>query len=169
MTETPAGDSTGSGGGDLGSAAEGVVEPPMNRMIVAVTSLIGIFVALYLLSHSLGITGSLLCGVGDCATVQASEYAKIAGIPVSAIGVVGYVALLVLALLGLQPAFVGSRAVSGLLVAGATFGFLASGYFTYLEAFVIHAWCQWCVISAILMTVIFVAVIPEFRRLRGDA
>lgn len=141
----------------------------MNRMVVAMSSLIGLFVALYLLSHSLGITGSLLCGVGDCATVQASEFAKIAGIPVSAIGAVGYIALLVLALLGLQPAFVGSRAVAGLLFGGAAFGFLASGYFTYLEAFVIHAWCQWCVISAILMTVIFLAAIPELRRLKGEA
>ena len=143
--------------------------PPANRMAIAIFSLIGLFVALYLLSHSLGLTGSLMCGVGDCAAVQASEYGKIAGIPTSAYGVVGYTALLVLALIGVQPGRVESRPVALLLTLGATFGFVASGYFTYLEAFVIHAWCQWCVISAILMTLNFVAIIPEIRRLRESA
>jgi len=151
------------------SASEGVegAAPPTNRMVIAILSLIGLFVALYLLSHSLGITGSLMCGVGDCAAVQASEYGKIAGIPTSAFGAVGYLALVVVALAGVQPGLVDARPVAMLLTAGATVGFLASVYFTYLEAFVIHAWCQWCVISAILMTLNFVAIIPEVRKLRG--
>ena len=45
-------------------------------------------------------------------------------------------------------------------------GLFLSLYFTYLEAAVIHAWCQWCVMSAILMTLIFLAALPEARRFR---
>ena len=44
--------------------------PPLNRMLVSVLSLIGFFVALYLWAHNAGLTGPIVCGVGDCATVQ---------------------------------------------------------------------------------------------------
>lgn len=140
--------------------------PPTNRMVVAVLSLVGFFVALYLLAHNSGLMGPIVCGVGDCATVQSSEYATIGPIPVSGIGVAGYVALLVLSFLGLQPARRGSRAIGGLLFAGAAFGASFSAYLTYLEAAVINAWCQYCVISAILMALIFFATLPELARLR---
>lgn len=142
--------------------------PPVNRMIVAVAALIGLFVAFYLAAHSFGWTGPLVCGVGDCGTVQASPYAMWGPVPVSVVGLAGYAALLALALAGLQPRLQGARVVSFGLVAGATFGFGASVWFTYAEAFLIHAWCQWCVISALLMTVIFFSSLPELRRLRGS-
>ncbi len=133
-------------------------------MAVALLALLGIFVAFYLFAHSIGLTGPLVCGVGDCGTVQASMYAKVAGVPVSGIGLAGYVVLLTLALVGLQPRFASHRGLSALLALGSTFGFGFSAYLTYLEAAVIHAWCQWCVISAILMTLIFLACLPEWRR-----
>ncbi len=84
--------------------------------------------------------------------------------PVALIGLLGYVALLVLSFMGLQPARRRSRGIGMLLLAGATVGVVFSAWLTYLEAFVIHAWCQWCVTSAILMTLIFVASLPELRR-----
>ena len=141
--------------------------PPVNRMAIAVLSLAGFFVAFYLLAHHLGWVGSLMCGVGDCATVQASKWAKMGPLPVPLLGVGGYVALLAVSLWGLQPAGMGARAVSGLLLSFATIAFSLSVWFTYLEAFVIHAWCQWCVVSAILCTLIFLAALPELRRLRN--
>lgn len=141
--------------------------PPLNRMVVAVLSLIGIFVAFYLMAHSFGWTGPLLCGVGDCGTVQASPYAKWGPIPVSAVGVVGYALLLGAAIAGIQPGLRHSRLVSATLLGGGVFGFAASAWFTYVEAALIHAWCQWCVTSAVLMTVIFFMVLPEAKRLRA--
>lgn len=152
---------TGDGGADF--------HPPTNRMVIAVLSLVGLFVALYLLAYGMGLIGSMLCGVGDCAAVQASPYARVGGIPVSTFGVLGYIALLVLSLLGVQPKWAGSRGIGMLLVAGASLGFAYSLYLTYLEAFVIHAWCQWCVISAILMTLIWIASLAELRRPRNAA
>jgi uncharacterized membrane protein len=133
-------------------------------MLIAVVSLIGLFVALYLTAHALGWTGPLVCGIGECETVQASKWAKVGSVPVALIGLLGYLALLALAVLGIQPGRRRSRAIGGLLLAGATVGFAFSVWLTYLEAFVIHAWCQWCVSSAILMTVIFVASLPELGR-----
>ena len=143
--------------------------PPLSRMLVSVLSLVGFFVALYLWAHNAGLTGPIVCGVGDCATVQSSVYAKIGPVPVSAIGVAGYVALFVLSFVGLQPQLRESRAISALLLGGAAFGVAFSAYLTYLEAAVIEAWCQYCVASAIIITLIFFATLPEIGRLRVRA
>jgi uncharacterized membrane protein len=141
--------------------------PATNRMAIAVMALIGLFIAFYLLAHALGWTGSLLCGVGNCERVQESVYSHIGPVPVAALGVFGYIVLLVASFLGIQPAGRGSRRLGGLLLAGGTIGFVFSLYLTYLEGAVIHAWCQWCVMSAILMTLIFLASLPELRRFRN--
>ena len=151
----------------VGGAA--VAAPPMNRMVVAVLAMGGFFVALYLFSHNLGLGGPIVCGVGDCATVQSSRYATLGPVPVSAIGVLGYVVLLALSFMGLQPKHRESRMIGGLLLVGSLGGGLFSAYLTYLEAFVIQAWCQYCVASAIIIALIFVASIPEVARLRGGS
>ena len=147
-------------------AAAGPVAPPTNRMVITLLALIGFFVALYLWAHNAGLTGPIVCGVGDCATVQSSEYARVGPVPVSAIGVVGYLIVLALSFAGLQPAHRESRVIGGLLLAGSAAGVAFSAYLTWLEAFVIEAWCQYCVISAVLITSIFLASLPELRRLR---
>ncbi len=140
--------------------------PPMSRMTVSVLSLVGFFDALYLWAHNAGLMGPIVCGLGDCEAVQSSVYSKLGPIPVSALGVAGYVALLVLALVGVQPAQRRSRLIGGLLLACATVGVAFSGYLTYLEARVIHAWCQYCVASAIIMTLIFLTTLAEIPRLK---
>jgi uncharacterized membrane protein len=136
-------------------------------MVVAVLALIGMFVALYMLAFSLGLLGEVICGLGDCATVQASPWAHLGPVPVAGIGVVGYALLLGIALYGVQPAGIDSPVVAALLLAGSAAGVAFSAWLTWLEAFVIHAWCQWCVTSAVLVTIIFLASLPEARRLRG--
>jgi len=143
--------------------------PRMNRMVIAVLALVGFFVCLYLVSHFYGLTGPLVCGVGDCGAVQASPYAQVGGFPLSLFGLGGYVLLLAASYLGIQPGWRDSRVVSAALVGASTFGVGVSGYLTYLEAEVIHAWCQWCVISAILMALIFLAALPEVGRLAAGA
>jgi uncharacterized membrane protein len=132
-------------------------------MAIAVLSLVGLLVALYLTAHAFGLTGPLRCGIGECETVQASRWAKLGPVPVALIGLLGYVALLGLSVLGLQPSRRRSRGIGLLLLTGATAGFVFSAWLTWIEAFVIHAWCQWCVTSAILMTLILVAALPEAR------
>ena len=139
-------------------------------MFVAVLSLVGVFLTFYLLAHNLGWTPPIACGSGDCGTVQSSQYAWVGPVPVSAIGLAGYVALLGLSVAGLQGRLASSRAVPFLLFGGALFGVLFSAYLTYIEAAVLNAWCRYCVASAIIITIVFVATLPELKRVgRGSA
>jgi uncharacterized membrane protein len=140
--------------------------PPVTRMGVALLSLVGLFLSAYLSLFKLGIIGTLTCQVGSCDRVQSSPWAVFLGVPVPYLGVAGYVGLLSVALIGLQPRFVRERWVALALFAMAGVGVAFSAYLTYLEAFRIRAWCMWCVISAILMTLIFLLTIPGLRRAR---
>lgn len=143
--------------------------PPLNRMLIAILSLLGLSVGLYMWAYAAGLTGPVLCSVGDCEAVQNSQYSRISGIPVAFFGVLGYLAILVVALMGLQPRFQGSRVIPGALFLGGLVGVAFSAYLTYLEAYVIHAWCQWCVSSAIIMVLAFLASLPEIKRMGGSS
>jgi uncharacterized membrane protein len=133
------------------------------RMLVALVALAGVFVALYLTLYKLGYIGTLACAVGSCETVQTSRWATFLGFPVGAWGVAYYVFVLALAIVGLTGRFAESRGISQILVGVTAFGMLFSLWLTYLELFVIHAICQWCVISAILATILFVLSWLDFR------
>jgi uncharacterized membrane protein len=96
---------------------------------------------------------------GGCETVQASRWAKLDGIPVSVLGLIGYIGILGSLVIRTE---LGRAA--GFAIALIGFGF--SAYLTYRELFTIHAICQWCVGSAVLMTLL--AVITAVRFLRDD-
>lgn len=137
-----------------------------NRMVVAALALIGAFVATYLLLYKLGAFGSIMCGDAGCEVVQNSPWAYFLGIPVAAWGLVGYVAIFATAFLGTHPRFADQRWVGLALVAFTGIAFLFSIYLSALEEFVIHAWCQWCIVSAVLSTLAFGFSLPEIARLR---
>jgi uncharacterized membrane protein len=139
------------------------------RMGAALMSLIGLFVSAYLYLYKIGRIGTLACGSGGCETVQASSWSRVAGVEVALVGVLGYAALLVVALIALQPAFAGRRWPPSLLFIIAAIGMLFTIYLTSLELFVIRAICRWCVGSAAIITSIFVLALLEQRRLRGPA
>jgi uncharacterized membrane protein len=129
------------------------------RIAILVLTIIGIGIAGYLTYvHYEGL--KILClSSGGCETVQASRYAKLDGVPVAVLGLLGYIGIL------------GSLAVRGELgrVAGfaiALIGFGFSMYLTYRELFTIKAICQWCVSSAVIMTVL--AVLTAIRALRYE-
>jgi uncharacterized membrane protein len=143
--------------------------PPLNRMLVAILALLGLLVALYMSAYAAGLTGPVLCNVGNCEAVQSSPYSRVAGIPVAYFGAVGYSILLAVSLLGLQPGRRDSRVIPLALFWGGFVGVAFSAYLTYLEAFVIHAWCQWCVSSAVITVLAFLASIPEFKRMGGPS
>jgi len=129
--------------------------------MIAIT-LLGVAVAGYLTYiHYAGIKP--LCGKngGSCEIVQTSEYSKLAGVPVALIGLIGYVAILASLLV---PENETSRLAT---VAFTAVGFGFSAYLTYREQFSIHRICEWCVSSAVLVTVLMCLAIWRF--LRGDA
>jgi uncharacterized membrane protein len=126
------------------------------RMLVALVALAGVFVAFYLALYKLGYIGTLACAVGSCEKVQTSRWATFIGLPVAVWGVGYYVVALALALVGLTPRYAESRRLSEILVGLTGWGVLFSCWLTYLELFSIHAICQWCVVSAILATGLFI-------------
>ena len=132
-------------------------------MIVAALALAGIFVALYLLLYKLGMIGALSCAVGSCEIVNSSKWATFLGLPVAGWGVGFYIGMFVLAMASTREEYAESRTISALLLAVATTGVVFSGWLTYLELFEIRAICQWCVVSAIIVTIIFFVTIADYR------
>jgi uncharacterized membrane protein len=120
------------------------------QRIALLIALIGIGVATYItIADSGGGAPACLAGGGGCETVASSSYSHIAGINIAVFGIGGYVLLVCAAL---TPGDFGRFAGFVLALVGCGF----SLYLTYLELFVIHAICQWCATSAVLMTVLFV-------------
>ncbi|HJR15647.1 MAG TPA: vitamin K epoxide reductase family protein [Gemmatimonadales bacterium] len=135
------------------------------RMSAVLLSLAGLFISAYLYLYKLGKVGSLACGTGGCETVQWSPWSRVAGIEVSLVGLLGYAGLLVLGLASLQPALAERKRPAELLALLAGIGVLFTLYLTYLELFVIHAICRWCVASGVVILAIFVVSLFDLRRL----
>jgi uncharacterized membrane protein len=132
-------------------------------MIVATLALAGIFISLYLTLYKLGYIGELSCTIGSCETVNTSKWSRFLGLPVAAWGLLFYIDVFALAVIGTVPRFEASRAISLALVAQAAVGVLFSAWLTYLELGVIHAICIWCVTSAVIVTLIFITSLLDLR------
>jgi uncharacterized membrane protein len=136
------------------------------RQAIALLAVAGAFVASYLFLYNVGATGALACGVGSCDVVQSSPYAVLFGVPVSGWGILGYVAILAVALAGLRSTWAGHRGIAIALAALAGAGFAFSTYLTVVELFVLRAICVWCVASYALITAIFALAALDLRRRR---
>ncbi len=132
-------------------------------MLMALIALIGVFVSLYLTLYKLGYIGTLVCGTGGCETVQLSKWGDFLGVPVAGWGVVYYVAVLALAIASVQDRFAGSRRLTIVLLVVTGWGLLFTLWLTYLELFVIHAICRWCVGSAAMTVLLFALALWEWR------
>ena len=78
-------------------------------------------------------------------------------------GVGFYVVMFGLSVASLQDRYADSPGMSKVLAIASGGGFVFSAWLTYLELFVIHAICQWCVISAIIVTTIFIFAVIDLR------
>ena len=123
-------------------------------IIAAALAVAGIGIASYLALENLQGKSGVCTVVHGCQTVQQSAYGKIIGIPVSVPGLAMYVVLAAAALLVFTNAR-GLRTVAAFLAFnGALFGFCFSLYLTYVEGWVLDAWCIYCIGSASLMTLL---------------
>ncbi len=127
-------------------------------------SALGLAVSIYMTAYKLLDNDAMCLGSGDCATVNASPYSEIYGFPVAAVGVLGYLAILVLLLLEKRSnKFFAENAplgVFGLSVGGFAFTL----YLVYLEIYIIKALCPFCVASQVTMTILFVLSIVRLVR-----
>lgn len=123
-------------------------EGTLQRLIAFVAAL-GVGVAIYITIADAG-GGAPVClsGGSGCQTVADSSYSHLAGVNVAVLGIAGYLLLLASAFFANDGARFG-----GFVVALGGFGF--SVYLTYIELFKIDAVCEWCVASAVLMTILF--------------
>jgi len=132
------------------------------RMAAALLSLAGFFVSLYLYLYKIGRIGTLACGTGGCETVQTSPFSRFLGLEVALYGVIGYLVLLVLSMDMLRRPVAGISSRLLRILSGVGLAFTI--YLTYLELFVIKAICRWCVGSAVIITLIFIVALLDWRR-----
>jgi len=137
-------------------------------MIVAALALAGIFISLYLTLYKLNVIGELSCSIGSCETVNLSRWSTFLGLPVAAWGLLFYLDVFVIALLGTTMRFENEPVISIVLVAQAAIGVLFSAWLTYLELAVIHAICIWCVTSACIVVAILLVSMADLREIRGE-
>lgn len=129
--------------------------------LITILSLVGIFLSTYLTLVRAGVIGTLICGASSgCEVVQTSRYAVQLGIPVSVWGIIGYGALMAVGVVVLHT---GSQKARRLLYTLAAMAVATSAYLSALEAFVIHAWCRWCIVSALLSLAIGVLAALDMR------
>jgi len=127
-------------------------------------AIIGALDAAYLtwvkLSHN-----EVLCapGIGDCYTVNTSRYSELYGIPIAIFGLATFLFIIAILLLESRLPFLeenGSMIIFGVSLVGVIY----SAYLSYLEEFVIHAWCPYCVLSAIMIVIIFIISIMRLKQ-----
>jgi uncharacterized membrane protein len=135
-------------------------------MIVAALALAGIFISIYLTLYKLGVIGELSCSIGSCETVNTSRWSVLLGLPVAAWGLLFYLDVFGVALLGTMPRWENEPVISIILVAEAAIGVLFSAWLTYLELAVIQAICIWCVTSAVIVVAILVGSVADLREIR---
>jgi uncharacterized membrane protein len=125
------------------------------RSAVLLLSALGAGVAAYLTyAHVAHV--QVACATGGCESVQTSRYAELAGVPVAALGLAGYVLLAATACSRSDVA----RAVG---VAAALGGFAFGLYLVYVQVGVLHAFCQWCLTSDGLLTLLVPVTLLRLR------
>jgi uncharacterized membrane protein len=129
------------------------------RLAVAAVAAAGVAVAGYLTYVHYRPSALICTGGGGCEAVQDSSYAEIAGIPVALLGLLAYLAVLVLVAWDSELARTLAAAVA----------LSAAGFAVYLvvvQAFVIDAWCVWCLVNDLVVVPLLV-VSTVWRLLRA--
>lgn len=132
--------------------------------VITVLALIGIVLSVVSLVNHYKTTPSDFCDIDEtfnCDIVNRSIYSKLLGVPVAAIGLVGYLLLLVLSRINRH-----NRIASAILVLGSLIGLGFSVYLTYVEARILAVWCILCLASLACIVVITVLAVARHVRTR---
>jgi uncharacterized membrane protein len=130
---------------------------------VAFVAALGIGVAAYIaIAEANGGSPVCLAGGSGCETVAKSSWSHVAGVNIAVFGIVGYALLLATAFSASDLA-----RFAGFVLALGGFGY--SVFLTYVELFKIEAVCQWCLASAVLMTILFALCATRLIAYAGTA
>jgi len=133
------------------------------RWASVVLAALGALDAGYLTYIKLAHVEAICRGVGDCESVNSSVYSQIGGVPIALFGLGAFLAIL--ALLVVEPRSALLQDYAPLAIFGlALTGTLYSAYLTYVELFVIHAICPYCVTSAVLITGLLILAVVRLVR-----
>ncbi|MBK8617836.1 MAG: vitamin K epoxide reductase family protein [Anaerolineales bacterium] len=120
--------------------------------------IVGLLVSIYMTIYKVTSNNSMCLGSGDCSTVNASIYSEVNGIPVAVIGVLGYLAILVVHYFENRNRFFKEN--STLMIFGmALTGFLFTVWLIYVEIALLKALCPFCLTSQAAMTLIFIIAV----------
>ncbi len=114
------------------------------RHVAGGLALAGLAVAGYLTWAHYSDAGFVCLRGGGCETVQKSSYSEIAGVPVAVFGLAFYGAMIFLLGSDSEDARLGATAL-------AIGGVIFSAYLVVLQAFVIHAFCIWCLVNDVVI------------------
>ncbi len=128
---------------------------------ITVLAIAGLAVSLYLLTVHWGWWQAVCLGVGNCELVNTSRFSEFLGIPVAMMGAGAYLALIVISLLVRNEQYGDYARMAQFFIA--LVGVLFSAYLTYIELYVLHEICPWCVLSAIIITAFAVLSAWELR------
>ena len=126
-------------------------------LMIAILSVLGIAVSSVSLQHHYAKSKTSYCDFGEsfnCDLVNRSQYSSIAGIPVALIGIAGYLSLLALATLYREKA-----ETPGMLLLASGLGLAFALYLTYVEGFVLQAWCILCLTS--MTTILLITILSS--------
>ncbi len=144
-----------------------VVAHPRLMLAIALVAIAGVVVSSISLHHHLATSKTSFCNFSEsfnCDLVNRSTYSTAFGVPVALIGILGYLLILALATIYRDKA---ETPVMLLVVSAGGLGFAL--YLTYIEKFVLEAWCILCLTSltlifgAVVLSGVLVAKAPKHR------
>ncbi|OHA18082.1 MAG: hypothetical protein A2836_01670 [Candidatus Taylorbacteria bacterium RIFCSPHIGHO2_01_FULL_45_63] len=126
--------------------------------VVTILAAVAGFLLAYYIRHKKHHEQPMVCPLNsDCHKVVHSEYSRFFGIPVELLGILYYLIIGVAYLVFLVKPEIYFPALSTLILLITSLAFLFSLYLTAIQLFVIRELCTWCLISAFICTVIFIA------------
>lgn len=140
-----------------------MTEAPSRLLLaIAILATAGLAVSSVSLAHHYGTSKTAYCDFGEafnCDVVNRSAYSTLLGVPVALVGIVGYLALLLLA-----TAYRNLRGVRTILFLGSIAGLAFALYLTFIEGFVLNAWCLLCLSSLGLIGAITVLSLMAYLK-----
>tara|TARA_B100001964_G_C14047283_1_gene515342 strand:+ start:190 stop:621 length:432 start_codon:yes stop_codon:yes gene_type:complete len=123
--------------------------------IILVLALLGVALSAFTLAYKYGVASADFCTINetfDCGTVNQSSYSVLLGIPVSALGIIGYGFIALAAVLKLFSPL--DKSLTNFLTIAAIGALAFSLYLSGIEEFVLHTWCLLCIGSQAIIIIL---------------
>jgi uncharacterized membrane protein len=132
------------------------------RILIPVSGVAGLGVSGYLTYTHFANVAAVCVLNAKCETVLTSRFAEIWNIPLALIGMVMYLVIICLGLLLWRKESAWEHVTAAGILGVGLVGIIFTAYLYYLEIFVLHGFCSWCVISSIILAFIFIVSIFNF-------